>query len=135
MAIKKYLQGIILVIIGAFTLSVAVANALPQSASAVTVATNTNQFAASECAAGSAGKQCRNLYAKYLNPLVKLLSAVVGVLVVLMVIMGGVQYSAAGSDPQKVAEAKKKITNALLGLAAYIFLFAFLNWLVPGGIV
>ena len=79
--------------------------------------------------------ECDSLYTKYLNPFIKLLSAVVGILVVLSVIIGGVQYSAAGSDPQQVAAARKRIGNALLGLVAYIFLFALLNWLVPGGIL
>ena len=79
--------------------------------------------------------ECDNLFKKYLNPFIKLLSAAIGVLVVLSVIIGGVQYSAAGSDPQQVAAARKRIGNALLGLVAYIFLFALLNWLVPGGIL
>jgi hypothetical protein len=62
------------------------------------------------------------------------LSAVVGIVIVLMVIIGGIQYSAAGDDPQKVQEAKKKVTNALLALLAFIFMYAFLQWVVPGGI-
>lgn len=88
-------------------------------------------MAASTCTS----KDCEKLYTKYLNPLVKLLGGAVGVVVVLMIVIGGVQYSSAGSDPQQVAEARKKITNAVFALFAYIFLFAFLNWAVPGGII
>lgn len=77
---------------------------------------------------------CKTLYEKYINPFVRLLTAAVGVLAVLMIVIGGVQYSSAGSDPQKVAAAKQRIINAIIGLVAYIFLFGFLNWVVPGGI-
>ena len=47
----------------------------------------------------------------------------------------GVQYSAAAGDSGKIAEAKKRITNVLMALLAYFFLFAFIQWLVPGGII
>lgn len=65
---------------------------------------------------------------------INVLSAMVGITVVIMVIIGGIQYSAAGDDPQKVQEAKKKISNALLALVAFIFMYAFLQWVVPGGL-
>lgn len=65
---------------------------------------------------------------------INVLSAMVGITVVIMVIVGGIQYSAAGDDPQKVQEAKKKISNALLALVAFIFMYAFLQWVVPGGL-
>jgi hypothetical protein len=65
---------------------------------------------------------------------INLLSAMVGVVVVIMVIVGGIQYSSAGADPQKVAAARGKISNALLALVAYLFMFSFLQWVVPGGI-
>lgn len=67
---------------------------------------------------------------KYINAL----SGIVGVVVVIMIIIGGIQYSSAGSDPQKIASAKSKIVNALLALLVFIFLYAFLQWVVPGGV-
>jgi hypothetical protein len=51
-----------------------------------------------------------------------------------MVIVGGIQYSAAGADPNKIQAAKHKITNALLALLLFIFGFAIVQWLVPGGL-
>lgn len=70
----------------------------------------------------------------YLLALTNVLSGLVGITVVIMIIVGGIQYSAAGDDPQKVGEAKKKITNALLALLIFIFMFAFLQWVIPGGL-
>lgn len=70
----------------------------------------------------------------YLLLTINILSGIVGVVVIAMMIAGGIQYSSAGGDPGKVVAAKKRIGNALLALVAYIFLYAFLQWIVPGGI-
>jgi hypothetical protein len=52
-----------------------------------------------------------------------------------MLVWSGIRYTTAGDDPQKVASAKGHIFNAIVALVAFIFLFAVLQWLVPGGIV
>ncbi len=72
---------------------------------------------------------------KIVNPLIRFLSAGVGFIIITMVVIAGIQYSAAGSDPQKVAAAKKRISNAMIALITYILLLAALQWLMPGGIV
>lgn len=75
------------------------------------------------------------------NPLIKslglvfdVLSAIVAMAVVGVIIYGGIRYSASGGDPNAVAQAKKIIANAILAFVGYIFLYAFLQWLVPGGL-
>lgn len=65
---------------------------------------------------------------------INIISAGVGVIVTAMIVIGGIQYASAGGNPQKVAAAKTRITNAIIALVAYFFLFAFLQWLVPGGL-
>jgi hypothetical protein len=72
---------------------------------------------------------------RYINPLIIFLAGVVGLVVVISVVIGGIQYSSAGDDPQKIAKAKSRIVSSLLALLAFFFLFAFLEWIVPGGIV
>ncbi len=74
------------------------------------------------------------LVGKYINPIVKLLSVAAGIAVVIGVIMGGVQYSASAGDPQKAAQAKGRITKALFGLIAFLFLYSALQFFSPGGI-
>lgn len=71
----------------------------------------------------------------YIVLLIRALSAIVGIVVVAMIIVGGIQYSASGDDPQAVASAKKRIINALLAIVVYVFGMAFLQYLVPGGIL
>ena len=76
-----------------------------------------------------------DLINNYLNPFISLLTAVVGIVVVLSIIYGAIQYTSSGGDPQKVAKAKSHIVKTVVALFAYIFLFAFLQFLVPGGII
>ena len=71
----------------------------------------------------------------YLVLFINVLSGLVGVVVLGSIIYGGIQYSSAGSDPQKVQAAKNRIRNALIALFFFIFMYGFLNYLVPGGIL
>jgi hypothetical protein len=71
---------------------------------------------------------------KWLNILINLVAGIVGVGAVLMVIWAGIQYTTARDNAQAIAEAKQKIINVVIGIAAFMFLYAFLNWLVPGGV-
>ena|ERR1044072_241133 len=70
---------------------------------------------------------------KYINPLIKILGALVGVAVTISIVIGGIQYSSSGGDPSKVTAAKQRITKALVALAAFILLYVFMNWVLPGG--
>jgi len=77
-----------------------------------------------------------NLVQKYINPIInKFLAPLTLLAVIIGIIWGGIQYATSAGDSQKTAAAKGKIQNALLGLVAFILLYAFLNWLVPGGLV
>jgi hypothetical protein len=64
---------------------------------------------------------------------INVLAAAVGVIAVIMLIIGGIQYSSSNGNPQAVTAAKQRIINVLMGLVAFIFLYAFLQWLIPGG--
>jgi len=83
------------------------------------------------CAAGGA---CDNFLTKYINPFISLLTVVVGVAAAISIVVAGIQYASAGSDPGKVQKAKDRIGQTLLGLVAYILLFSFLNFIIPGGL-
>lgn len=70
----------------------------------------------------------------YLQNGVNLLTALAGLAITASVIIGGIQYSTSGGNPQASAAAKKRIGNAFLALLALVFLYTFLQWIVPGGI-
>lgn len=63
----------------------------------------------------------------------RFLSAGVGLIVIGSIIVAGIQYSASRGNPQATEASIKRITNAIIGLLIYIFMFAILNSLVPGG--
>jgi len=75
-----------------------------------------------------------NPIVKDINMVVDFLAAGVGIIVVSVIIIGGIQYMTAGDNPQAVAAAKQRISNGLIALVAFIFTFAFLQWLIPGGV-
>lgn len=70
----------------------------------------------------------------YVQAAINILTALVGVVVVIMVAVGGVQYTTSRDNPQETAAAKRRIYNAILALLVYLFTFAFLQYLVPGGV-
>ncbi len=64
----------------------------------------------------------------------KFLTAGVALVVTTLVVVGGIQYMTAGGNPQNTQAAIMRISNALIGLAVYLFMFAILQWLIPGGL-
>lgn len=81
-------------------------------------------------------KNCvhNNQIVKDLQVIINALSIGVAVIVVGMIILAGIQYMIAGDSPEAVAKAKDRIQNALIALLAFMLTFAFLQWLIPGGI-
>ena len=73
-----------------------------------------------------------NIFKRYLNPFIKFLTLSVGIAVVIGIMYGGIQYAASGGDPQAVANAKKHIRNSIVAFIVYLFLFAGIEFLVPG---
>jgi hypothetical protein len=71
---------------------------------------------------------------KDINLFVNILSGLIGIAVVGSIILGGIQYSLAGDNPQALSAAKGRIMNGLTALVAFIFTYAFLQWLIPGGV-
>lgn len=65
---------------------------------------------------------------------INFLTAGVGIIIVIMVIIGGYGYLTSSGDPQKAAAARGRIANALIALMASILMYAVLQWLIPGGI-
>lgn len=70
---------------------------------------------------------------KYIITFIDVLSGLVGIIVTIMIVVGGIQYSASRDNPQATAAAKARITNAVIALIFFLFTFAFLQWVVPGG--
>jgi hypothetical protein len=70
---------------------------------------------------------------KFINPAINTLTACFGIIAVISIILGGINYTTSEGDPQKVSRAKNRIFNTIIAVVAYIFLYAFLQFLIPGG--
>ena len=86
-------------------------------------------------AANSKLQDClqNNQITKDINIFVDVLSALATIVIIGTLIAGGIQYSMAG-NPQAATNARKRISNGVLALVALFFIWAFLQWLIPGGI-
>ena len=69
----------------------------------------------------------------WLKRFINLFASIIGVGAIVMIAWGGLQYASSRDNPQAVQAAKTKITNVVIGLAAFIFFYAFIQWLIPGG--
>ena len=97
------------------------------------------QYCFSEYGGGAAIADCSyssgcDLVAKYVNPLIDLMSIVFGLIATGSLILGAINYITSEGDPQKSSEAKNRMTNTVFAILAYAFLYGFLQFLVPGGV-
>ena len=81
------------------------------------------------------GPNSCDLVKKYLDPLINVLAAAVGVVVTISIVIGGIQYASSAGDPGKTSAAKQRITNAIIALIGFFLLYAVLSWLMPGGLL
>lgn len=79
------------------------------------------------------GGRC-DLVKKYITPTITVLAAIFGTVAAISIILGGINFTTSEGDPQKAARAKSRITNTIIATVAFLFLYAFLQFLIPGGI-
>ncbi len=106
-----------------------------------TCATCYNEKGCIDCtkiACTDAAKDCNSAHCdlidSYVNPTIALFSAIVGLVITISLIWGGIQYASSGGDPQKASAAKSRITKTLMAFFMYAFIWAFLQYLIPGGV-
>lgn len=66
--------------------------------------------------------------------ILRILTALIGVIAVAMFAWAGYMYATAGGDTGLVKQSKELMTNTAIGLILYLFVFSLLQFLVPGGI-
>lgn len=65
---------------------------------------------------------------------INFLSAGVGIAVVAGIVFGAVTYASAGGSAEQAKKGITFVTNAVIALVLYIFMYAIINFLVPGGL-
>lgn len=61
------------------------------------------------------------------------LTALVGIVVVTMIAWGGFRYITSHDNPQWAKAGRDHVMWAVIALLIYLFFYAFLQWIVPGG--
>lgn len=67
--------------------------------------------------------------------IIRFLTFGVGIVVVIAIILSGIKYTMSEGNPETTMAAKNQIQNAIIALMIYLFAFALLNFLVPGGLL
>lgn len=76
-----------------------------------------------------------NALFRYLVVFIQFLSIGVGFAVVGGIITGAYMYITARANASQVEKGKNWIINSIVGLLMYIFMYAILNFVIPGGIL
>ena len=69
-----------------------------------------------------------------INIVLTVLTFGVGIAGTLGIIITGIMYLTARDNEAQMTKAKSRLINIVIGLAAYAVMWAFLQWLLPGGI-
>ena len=77
---------------------------------------------------------CNDCISKDIQIAANVLAIGVSLVITIMIVIAGLQYMTSRDNPQAIQAAKTKIINAVIALIAFVFIYAFLQWVVPGGI-
>ena len=66
-----------------------------------------------------------------LNLVIDILTIGIGILGVIGITVSGIQYLTAGGSEEKVRKAKRRLFEIVIGLVAYVLIYAALKWLLP----
>ena len=66
---------------------------------------------------------------------INILSAVAGMAIVASIIIAGFQYMTAQDNSGQIEVSRKRIIWAMTALLVFVFMYAFLNFIVPGGVL
>jgi hypothetical protein len=99
------------------------------------VAADTNNESESPVGdAGDVGGSGSSELDRWLNTTINVLSAFIGIAIVISILVASIQYITAGGNASQVSAAKQRITMAVLGFALFLMGYSILQWLIPGGI-
>ena len=143
---KKLLLALVAVIMGGFMVATPIVASAPVFAEEKCVLTNIlgnatcdkdgnrvyvsdedkrkgNYFNCS-CDSGD-GESVRNIF----EEIVDIMTVGIGILAAIGITIVGIQYLTAGGSEEKTRKAKRRLLEIVIGIAAYIVLYALLKWL------
>ncbi len=72
---------------------------------------------------------------KIIAHIIKILTLIIGPLAVIGIIIVGIMYITSSGDPARQTKAKRKLIAITIGIGCFAVLFAFANFLIPGGVI
>lgn len=90
-----------------------------------TIHANTQKNNLAECNV-TGGNTLMSTVQKVINVIL----SVMGIIAVVMIIIGGIQYTTSSGDPQKATRAKNTILYAIIGLVVALLAFAIVNFVL-----
>lgn len=123
---KKLLMSIIAVVMGGFMMVAPMVAGSPVFAAddCNSHAAILNDIACSENGGGSS-------IIGILNLVIDIMTVLIGILAVIGVTVVGIQYLTAGGSEEKTRKAKRRMFEIVIGIVAYVLMYAFLKWLLP----
>ena len=67
-----------------------------------------------------------------LNFVVNIMTIGIGILAAIGITVVGIQYLTAGGNEEQVRKSKRRLIEIVIGIAAYVVIYALLVWLLPG---
>lgn len=133
---KKILIGIIAIIMGSFVfvppMSVFAAKEGDPCKCADgkdgVVIVDTSILSGCDCSGAPGGEES---IGNLMHLILDILSIGVGILGVVGISVVGTQYLTAGGNEEKTRKAKRRLFEIVIGLVAYVVIYAFLRWLNP----
>ncbi|MBR2994681.1 hypothetical protein IKF32_02075 [Candidatus Saccharibacteria bacterium] len=68
---------------------------------------------------------------RILNYIVDIMTIGIGILGIIGITIVGIQYLTAGGSEEKTRKAKRRMFEIIIGLIAYVVIYALLKWLMP----
>ena len=87
------------------------------------------------CVSEGSGSLDDNPIITYLKSIINFLAIGVGLVTAISIVIGGFQFMSSRDNPQSIQAAQKRIWNGVIALLLFIFMYAILNFLVPGGLI
>lgn len=71
----------------------------------------------------------------YTKQIIRFIGGILILLISMSIVWGAIKYITSAGNPAAIADAKSRITNAIVGFILWILMFGILQILIPGGIV
>ena len=123
---KKFLPALITLVMGVSVCSTPATATNGTTTFGVEAAILTDCAKAEDGSGNGAGVLC------ILQLVIDIMTIGVGILGVLGITIVGIQYLTAGGSEEKTRKAKRRMFEIMIGLLAYVVIYAVLKWLLPG---